>query len=127
LVEVKRLHIGPLSLRTKVMRELRQLKDLRHENLNTFVGLLLDQNAPALVFEYGQRGSLEVRRTRFIFIQLTTTRNKQMRVSNNEKKVVRTRTKDWLNMPILKKLKSSRPGLKKLGPTHLYSGMVTKL
>ncbi|CAF5042096.1 unnamed protein product, partial [Rotaria magnacalcarata] len=29
LVEVKKLHIGPLSIRTKVMRELRQLKDLR--------------------------------------------------------------------------------------------------
>ncbi|CAF3681686.1 unnamed protein product [Rotaria sp. Silwood1] len=59
LVEVKQLHIGPLSLRTKVMRELRQLKDLRHENLNTFLGLYIDQNAPALVFEYGDRGSLE--------------------------------------------------------------------
>ncbi|CAF4358380.1 unnamed protein product, partial [Rotaria sp. Silwood2] len=59
LVEVKQLHIGPLSLRTKVMRELRQLKDLRHENLNTFLGLFIDQNAPALVFEYGDRGSLE--------------------------------------------------------------------
>jgi serine/threonine protein kinase len=61
LVEVKQLHIGPLSLRTKVMRELRQLKDLRHENLNTFLGLFIDQTAPALIFEYGQRGSLEVR------------------------------------------------------------------
>ncbi|CAF1256193.1 unnamed protein product [Rotaria sordida] len=59
LVEVKKLHIGPLSLRTKVMRELRQLKDLRHENVNTFLGLFIDQNAPALIFEYGHRGSLE--------------------------------------------------------------------
>jgi serine/threonine protein kinase len=61
LAEVKKLHIGPLSLRTKVMRELRQLKDLRHENVNTFIGLYIDQNEPALVFEYGNRGSLEVR------------------------------------------------------------------
>ncbi|CAF5129332.1 unnamed protein product, partial [Rotaria magnacalcarata] len=59
LVEVKKLHIGPLSIRTKVMRELRQLKDLRHENVNTFIGLFIDQNAPALIFEYGHRGSLE--------------------------------------------------------------------
>ncbi|CAF1252073.1 unnamed protein product [Adineta ricciae] len=59
LVEVKKLHIGPLSLRTKVMRELRLLKDLRHENVNTFIGLFIDQNAPALIFEYGHRGSLE--------------------------------------------------------------------
>lgn len=42
------------------MRELRQLKDLRHENVNTFIGLFIDPNAPALIFEYGQRGSLEV-------------------------------------------------------------------
>jgi serine/threonine protein kinase len=59
LVEVKQLHIGPLSLRTKVMRELRQLKDLRFENVNTFIGIFIDQNAPALIFDYGQRGSLE--------------------------------------------------------------------
>jgi len=61
LVEVKRLHIGPLSLRTKVMRELRILKDLRHENVNTFIGLFSDPHAPALIFEYGHRGSLAVR------------------------------------------------------------------
>ncbi len=61
LVEVKKLHIGPLSLRTKMMRELRLLKDLRHENVNTFIGIFIDPNAPALIFEYGHRGSLEVR------------------------------------------------------------------
>ncbi len=59
-MEVKKLHIGPLSLRTKVMRELRSLKDLRHENVNTFLGLFIDPNAPALIFEYGHRGSLGV-------------------------------------------------------------------
>jgi len=59
LVEVKQLHIGPLSLRSKVMKELRQLKDLRFENVNTFIGIYIDQNAPALIFDYGQRGSLE--------------------------------------------------------------------
>lgn len=58
---MKKLHIGPLSLRTKVMKELRQLKDLRHENLNAFIGIFIDPNEPALIFEYGQRGSLEVR------------------------------------------------------------------
>ena len=61
MVEVKQLHIGPLSLRTKVMHELRQLKDLRHENVNTFIGIFIDPNAPALIFEHGDRGSLEVR------------------------------------------------------------------
>jgi hypothetical protein len=60
LVEVKRLHIGPLSLRSKMMKELQQLKDVRQENLNTFIGIFIDPNEPALVFEYGQRGSLEV-------------------------------------------------------------------
>ncbi len=43
------------------MRELRQMKDLRHENVNTFIGIFLDQTSPAMIFEYGQRGSLEVR------------------------------------------------------------------
>ena len=68
-MEVKKLHIGPLSLRTKVMRELRLLKDLRHENVNTFIGLFIDQNAPALIFEYGHRGSLEVRIFTYVFIK----------------------------------------------------------
>ncbi len=44
-----------------MMRELRLLKDLRHENVNTFIGIFIDPNAPALIFEYGHRGSLEVR------------------------------------------------------------------
>ena len=57
---MKKLHIVPLSLRTKVMKELRQLKDLRHENVNTFIGLFIDPTAPALILEYGHRGSLEV-------------------------------------------------------------------
>lgn len=57
---MKKLNIGPLSLRSKVMRELRQLKDLRHENLNPFLGIFIDPKAPALIYEYGQRGSLEV-------------------------------------------------------------------
>jgi serine/threonine protein kinase len=41
------------------MKELRQLKDLRFENVNTFLGLFIEPNAPALIFEYGHRGSLE--------------------------------------------------------------------
>jgi hypothetical protein len=52
------------------MRELRQLKDLRHENVNTFIGLFIDPNAPALIFEYGHRGSLEVSHLAKDFIDL---------------------------------------------------------
>ncbi|CAF1270167.1 unnamed protein product, partial [Didymodactylos carnosus] len=35
------------------------LKDLRHENVNTFIGIFIDQQMPALIYEYGHRGSLE--------------------------------------------------------------------
>ena len=45
-----------------MMRELRLLKDLRHENVNTFIGIFIEPNAPALILEYGHRGSLEVRK-----------------------------------------------------------------
>lgn len=75
MVEVKQLHIGPLSLRAKVMRELRQLKDLRHENVNTFLGLFIDPNSPALIFEYGERGSLEVRNLQEFLLSINLTCN----------------------------------------------------
>lgn len=53
------------------MKELRQLKDLRHENLNAFIGIFIDPNSPSLIFEYGHRGSLEVKsQTKKIFFDV---------------------------------------------------------
>lgn len=37
-----------------------QLRDLRHENLNPYVGFLVDPERPAIVTEYCSRGSLKV-------------------------------------------------------------------
>lgn len=36
-----------------------QIHELRHENLNPLIGLLVDPVRPALVWEYCSRGSLE--------------------------------------------------------------------
>jgi hypothetical protein len=38
-----------------------QLKDVRHENVNLFVGFYDDQHVPAIVTDFCSRGSLEVR------------------------------------------------------------------
>src|SRR5690349_1027605 len=65
------------------MRELRQLKDLRHENVNTFIGLFIDPNQPALIFEYGHRGSLAVRN----IFNINSFLNKILRIFLKKKKL----------------------------------------
>ena len=37
-----------------------QLRDLRHENMNPFVGFFVDAQRPSIIMEYCNRGSLEV-------------------------------------------------------------------
>ena len=37
-----------------------KLRDLRHENLNAFLGCYADPKTPSLVFEYATKGSLQV-------------------------------------------------------------------
>ncbi|XP_034239013.1 uncharacterized protein LOC117643935 [Thrips palmi] len=60
LVQLKELPVagGSFELRTKAMDVLLTLHGLRHENMNTMLGCLLDPARPSLVFEWGSRGSL---------------------------------------------------------------------
>ncbi|XP_076049465.1 retinal guanylyl cyclase 1-like [Oratosquilla oratoria] len=52
-------HSGHFEVKNKTMNLLKQMHNLRHENVNSFFGLLCDPSRPALVFDYCSRGSLQ--------------------------------------------------------------------
>ncbi|KAK3854129.1 hypothetical protein Pcinc_039373 [Petrolisthes cinctipes] len=52
-------HSGSFEVKNRTMTLLKQMRDLRHENVNGFLGMLCDQLRPGLVFEYCSRRSLE--------------------------------------------------------------------
>ena len=56
---VKYLKIPNFQMKNSTMREFRMLRDLRHENLNAFMGCYIDLKSPALIFDYATRGSLQ--------------------------------------------------------------------
>ncbi|KAL7668412.1 hypothetical protein ACOME3_009114 [Neoechinorhynchus agilis] len=58
-VWVKRLKVPNFTLKGKIIKEFRIFRDLRHENINPFLGCYFSPSQPSLVYEYGHRGSLE--------------------------------------------------------------------
>ena len=59
IVVVKFLKIPNFQIKNSTIRELRKLRDLRHENLNTVVGCFIDIKMTSIIFEYCPRGSLQ--------------------------------------------------------------------
>ncbi|XP_050723096.1 uncharacterized protein LOC127001905 isoform X2 [Eriocheir sinensis] len=53
------VHAGNFEVKNRTMTLLKQMRDLRHENLNGFLGMLCDPVRPGLVMEYCSRKSLE--------------------------------------------------------------------
>nr|KAG5692324.1 hypothetical protein BaRGS_009534 [Batillaria attramentaria] len=60
LVHVKELKVKAFEMKSKIYTFVRMLRDLRHENINPYVGFLPDPERPAMVTEYCSRGSLKV-------------------------------------------------------------------
>ncbi|XP_045130310.1 uncharacterized protein LOC123515600 isoform X2 [Portunus trituberculatus] len=61
-VHVKYFHVhagGNFEVKNRTMTLLKQMRDLRHENINGFLGMLCDPIRPGLVMEYCSRKSLE--------------------------------------------------------------------
>lgn len=58
IVFVKLINIPHFQLNGRTMRDLKTMRELRHENLNGFIGYLDDPRSPSIVFEYASRGSL---------------------------------------------------------------------
>ncbi|XP_069196091.1 retinal guanylyl cyclase 2 [Procambarus clarkii] len=50
---------GNFEVKNRTMTLLKQMRDLRHENINGFLGMLCDSVRPGLVFDYCHRRSLE--------------------------------------------------------------------
>ncbi|KAM7300761.1 retinal guanylyl cyclase 2 [Ixodes scapularis] len=46
------------EIKTKAMKQLQIMYEMRHENVNPFLGCLADPGSPALVWEMCTRGSL---------------------------------------------------------------------
>ncbi|KAK7484861.1 hypothetical protein BaRGS_00023904, partial [Batillaria attramentaria] len=59
LVHVKELKVKAFEMKSKIYTFVRMLRDLRHENINPYVGFLPDPERPAMVTEYCSRGSLK--------------------------------------------------------------------
>ncbi|VDL93958.1 unnamed protein product [Schistocephalus solidus] len=57
-IYIKRLEVPVLSLKSKLIELLRALREVRNENVNTFVGCYLDMETFNLVYEYCSHGSL---------------------------------------------------------------------
>ncbi|XP_071536423.1 LOW QUALITY PROTEIN: uncharacterized protein [Panulirus ornatus] len=60
-VHVKYFYVqaGNFEVKNRTMTLLKQMRDLRHENINGFLGMLCDSVRPGLVFDYCSRRSLE--------------------------------------------------------------------
>ncbi|KAM7534358.1 hypothetical protein Aperf_G00000107787 [Anoplocephala perfoliata] len=58
-VFIKKLSITKMVIRSKVAAYLAGLREIRHENINSFIGCYITPNTCNLVFEYCYRGSLQ--------------------------------------------------------------------
>ncbi|XP_022248722.1 retinal guanylyl cyclase 1-like isoform X2 [Limulus polyphemus] len=59
IVHLKHFYVtATFEVRRKAMNQLLQIYELRHENINPFLGCLSDPQQPALVWEHCSRGSL---------------------------------------------------------------------
>ncbi|VEL41870.1 unnamed protein product [Protopolystoma xenopodis] len=59
-VHIKPLELANASLKTRFMTVLRQLREVRNENLNPVIGCFIDIASISIVFEHCPRGSLKV-------------------------------------------------------------------
>ena len=59
-LHIKQLRLASISLKAKMIDHLRTLREIRHENLNPFIGCYLDADSFSVVYEQCSRGSLRV-------------------------------------------------------------------
>ncbi|XP_048576040.1 atrial natriuretic peptide receptor 1-like isoform X3 [Nematostella vectensis] len=59
MVTVARIPTRSIDLTRKVLLELKQMRDIRHDNLNQFIGACADSPTVCIVMQYCSRGSLQ--------------------------------------------------------------------
>ncbi|KAL5970677.1 Retinal guanylyl cyclase 2 [Taenia solium] len=57
-LHIKQLGLPSINLKAKMVEHLRTLRELRHENVNLFIGCYVDADSFSLVYEKCSRGSL---------------------------------------------------------------------
>lgn len=55
---VKRLNIGTLHISKALLNEVKAVKEMQHENVNTFIALCVESPNVSILMLYGQRGSV---------------------------------------------------------------------
>ncbi|XP_022796077.1 atrial natriuretic peptide receptor 1-like [Stylophora pistillata] len=58
-VAVKKLHKAKVALEREVMLELKEMKDINHQNVNTFIGACIDPGNICIITQYCNKGSLQ--------------------------------------------------------------------
>ncbi|XP_062545838.1 guanylate cyclase 32E [Armigeres subalbatus] len=58
IVAIKYLHKRSVDITRTICKELKQMRELRHENIITFIGASVDQGVVAILTSYSARGSL---------------------------------------------------------------------
>lgn len=68
---IKHLHLKHFTVNRELLLELKQLKDLAHENLIRFVGICSEDQHISVLTEYCEKGNLRVS-LEFIFSAMLT-------------------------------------------------------
>lgn len=58
IVAVKRIHKRSVDITRSIRKELKQMRDLRHDNIISFIGASVETNSVAILTSYCARGSL---------------------------------------------------------------------
>ena len=59
VMNVRKVFKKTVDLNHTVLMELKQMRDVRHNNINPFIGACVDYNNILIVTQYGVRGSLK--------------------------------------------------------------------
>ena len=66
LVSLKKINNPSVQLDRKALLEIKQVKEMHHDNLNAFIGACIDPPNVCVICAYCSRGSLQVSTTHYV-------------------------------------------------------------